>query len=437
MGHAASGPGSGSARIAYLASQYPATSHTFIRREVEALRAQGANIATFSVRRPVGAETTSPADAAAARTTFYILPTSLFRLVAAHMAAVLRNPARYFGALALATTHRVPGMKHLVWALFHFAEAILLAGELRRVGARHLHIHFANAGATVGMIAARYLGLPFSLTLHGISETDYPAGALLSGKLERAEFVACASWFMMAQAMRSVDPSYWHKLKLVRCGLDLARIATVRMEASQKKSKRIICVGRLSSEKGQKWLIEAFARISRDHPEARLELVGDGPLDAHLKAHASALLKADTFEFRGRLDEYATLKAIAEAEILALPSFMEGLPVVLMEAMALDTLVVSSHIAGIPELIRDGETGFLFAPGNLNALEDGLRRALESGVKSPAVRLAARVAVAREFAIENVVAPLLAAFAESVADTPALPSRRQNLSLANRKNGHA
>lgn len=194
-------------RIAYLVSEYPAPSHTFIRREVNALRAHGAFVATFSVRRPDPSTITTARDQASFQETFYILPPNLISLVLAHGLALLSHPFRYFNVFFLSLRHRVPGVSAFVWSFFYFAEAIVLARELRRRRIDHLHTHFANAGANVGLLASRYLKLPWSLTLHGISETDYPAGVLLGAKIKAADFVACASFFGRAQAMRMVPPS--------------------------------------------------------------------------------------------------------------------------------------------------------------------------------------------------------------------------------------
>jgi colanic acid/amylovoran biosynthesis glycosyltransferase len=360
-------------RVGYLVSQYPAASHTFIRREVEALRSRGLEIQTFSVRRPTSMELSSPRDQAEFATTFYLLPASLKKLLSAHAFALAARPTAYLRVLSLALRHRVPGVRALVWAIFHFAEAIHLARELELRQITRLHNHFANSGATVGLLASSFLKLPWSLTLHGISETDYPAGLLLSAKIKAACFVACVSEFGRAQAMRLSPPEHWHKLSVVRCALDFKDLPE-KPSADPAKRTRLICVGRLSPEKGHLGLLEAFANMLARGIDAELVLVGDGPEKEKIEQTRSRLNLSGKVRLAGLLAEDATLAEIADADILVLPSFMEGLPVVLMEAMALGIPVVATRVAGIPELIVDEQSGLLFSPANWDELAEKLSR---------------------------------------------------------------
>lgn len=361
--------------VGYLVSEYPAPSHTFIRREIEALRGAGVPILTYSVRAPRHT-LHDPREQEAAEETFYILGAGGVRIALANMDALVRRPGRYFSTLVLALRHRVPGLRAFLWALFHFAEAITLAERMRADRVGRLHNHFGNAGATVGLLAAHFNDVPWSLTLHGISEFDYPAGNLLADKLDRAEFAACVSYFGMAQAMRLTDSNLWHKLRVVRCGLDPDDLPPV-MERADAGELRVICVGRLSPEKGHMGLFQAIRNLAAKGHALRLILVGDGPQRALLEAAAADMGLADRIEFLGARDEPATLKAISRADVLVLPSFMEGLPIVLMEAMALHVPVIASRVAGIPELVIDGETGLLFDPANWDGLEEAVARLAE------------------------------------------------------------
>lgn len=390
-------------RIAYVVSQYPASSHTFIRREVDSLRRHGVDIRTYSIRRPAPAELKAPEDQASFAETGFVLPLSPLALACTHARALLSRPGAWFRLLRLATRHRAPGAKALLWSLFHFAEAVVLARMLRADGITHVHNHFANAGATVGMLAARFAGLPWSLTLHGISETDYPAGLMLGAKLEAAEFAACVSWFGRAQAMRVTDPAHWHKFAVVRCGLDLPALPA---PAPAKGVRReIVCVARLSAEKGHLGLLEAIAPL-----DCTLTLVGDGPMLAQIEAAVARLGLTGRVRFAGRLDEAATLAAIARADLLVLPSFMEGLPIVLMEAMALGVPVIGSRVAGVPELIEDGREGLLFRPGDWADLRRVVARLVEEPGLGDRLATAARAKVEREFDIATAVTPLIDRF---------------------------
>lgn len=386
-------------RIAYLVSDYDAPSHTFVRREVNALRAIGMDVLPFSVRRGV-------ADSGAASV---LLGRSPFVYIAALGWALATRPRRFASAWRLALSHRAPGWKALLWAQFHFVEALLLAKLLGTAGATRLHSHFANSGATVGMIAAHFAHLPWSLTLHGISETDYPAGLLLAEKLERASFVACASYFMRAQAMRRVAPEHWSKMTIVRCGVDAAALP-VPVAHSASGPARLVCVGRLSPEKGLFGLLDALAALAGTGAEFEVVVVGDGPLLADIRTRVSELELGAHVRLVGGLSESATLAEIARADILVLPSLMEGLPVVLIEALALGRPVVASCVAGIPELIDEGQSGYLFAPSDWAELAAALQRLFAARGDWAAMGTAGRQRVAAEFLADHAAARLTRLF---------------------------
>lgn len=377
-------------RLGYLTSQYPATSHTFIRREVAALRGQGVALETFSVRAPAEAELRAQIDRDEAERTFTILRQPLSRFAKAHLTELSKAPRRYIGNALFALRHRAPGLRNGLLALAHFAEAIVLASELRRQGIGHLHNHFANSAATVGLLAARQVGIGWSFTIHGVSEFDYPAGLTLAEKIAAARFVACVSYFGRAQAERLTGPELWSKLAIVRCGLELDQLPSPTAPRNDPEV-HIVAVGRLSAEKGFAGLIDAVAALGADS-RARLTLVGDGPLRVELDAQVARLGLGDRVTFLGRLPEVETLRAIADSDLLVLSSFMEGLPIVLMEAMALGKPVIASRVAGIPELVRDGDTGLLFAPSDWDGLAEALRTLVDDsalraqmGARGPAV----------------------------------------------------
>lgn len=366
-------------QIAYLTSQYPATSHTFILREVQALRAAGVSIHTFTVRPASNEELTDNAIAAEAASTFVILAQSWMSIAAAHIRLLTASASRYARGFVQALRHRPPGMRGLGLALAHFAEAGVLADELRRRRITHLHNHFANSAATVGFLASGMVKLPWSFMIHGISETDYPAGVTLPNKIRAARFVACASWFGRAQAMRVVEPEHWPKINVVRCGIPLEQLPK---PSPVRSGRRVLCVGRLSAEKGQAGLLDVFATIRQRIDDAQLELIGTGPEEKALRSRAASLGLEEAVTFAGRRSEADTLEAVASADVLVVASFMEGLPIVLMEAMALRTSIIAPRLAGIPELVDDGRTGLLFTPSNWHELglkierlltDDGLR----------------------------------------------------------------
>jgi glycosyltransferase involved in cell wall biosynthesis len=339
------------------------------------------------------------------------------RLVRAHLETALRNPIRYARTFRLALQHRVPGARALAWAVMHFAESMVLVRDLEQHGITHLHNHFANSGATVGFLATRHLGMSWSLTLHGISETDYPAGNLLPEKLAAADFVACVTHYGRAQAFRLISPDLWHKLMIVRCGIDLRVLpSTARRERSRSGMVRLICVGRLSPEKGPVGLLQAFAKANVENAE--LILVGDGPERARVEATIAELGLRDRVQVRGRLPEHETLTEIAQSDVLVLASFMEGLPVVLMEAFALSIPVVAPRVAGIPELVEDNVNGLLFAPAHWDELADCLRRILTDAALRERLAGPGRAKIEREFEISRAVMPLVERYQAGKTPTP-------------------
>jgi len=414
-------------RIGYLVSLYPASSHTFVRREVHALREQGVEVHTFSVRTPQPAERRAPEDLRAFEETCYLLPMSPLRLLRAHLQTLAKRPLGYLRTLRLALSHRVPGVQALGLSLAYFAEAMVLAHELEQRGITRLHNHFANAGANVGFLATRYLAMPWSLTLHAHSETDYPAGNLLPQKLVAADFAVCISYFGRAQAYRVIGPEHWPKLFISRCGIDLqalpVRDAAVTREREARRARggvRLICVARLASEKGIVGLLQAFAEAAV--PGAELVLVGDGPERKSIEQYIAKLGLSDQVQLRGRLPESQTLREIAQADVFVLASFMEGVPVVLMEAMALGVPVVAPRIAGVPELVQDGHNGLLFAASAWDELAECLRRITQGPALREQFAGAGRAKIEREFEIRRAIGPLLARFraAEPAQAAPVL-----------------
>jgi glycosyltransferase involved in cell wall biosynthesis len=283
--------------------------------------------------------------------------------------------------------------------------------------ADHVHSHFANSGATVGLLAAHFVQRPWSLTLHGISEMDPPAGSLLREKLLLARFVACASWFMQAQAMRLTAPDVWTKFKIVRCGIDLRALPSRSGDAQSSLAPlRFVTVGRLSPEKGQVGLLRALSQLLQDGLDVNLTIVGDGPMRITIEREIDALGLSKRVVLAGAVEEREALAEIARGDIFILPSLMEGLPVVLMEALALAKPVIAPGVAGIPELVKDGESGMLFKPGDWNELKNCMLRLANDPNLCARLGRNGRERVEAEFEIGIAVTPLVALFRGGAAD---------------------
>jgi glycosyltransferase involved in cell wall biosynthesis len=357
-------------RVAYLTGEYPAVSHTFILREVEALRRLGVDVETASVRRTGPEHHRGPAEQAAAQNTFYLLSAARNPvMLLAAQAPALTAPRRYFGTLARAWRLRAPGLRAALYQLFYFVEATVLARHLKARGITHLHNHFAGPSASVSMLTARLADIPYSFTLHGPADLAEPARWRLGDKIAEARFVACISHYARSQAMLMGDPAHWEKLRIVHCGVDPALYDRPRAETEDQRL-HLVFVGRLAPVKGLRVLIEALLAARRT--DVRLTIVGDGEERATLEAMAAPLGEAVRFTGYQSQEEVAGILATAHAFVL--PSFAEGVPVVLMEALAAGLPVIATRITGVPELVEDGVSGLLVPPGDAQALAAAIDR---------------------------------------------------------------
>ena len=397
-------------RIAYLTSEYPAPSHTFIRREVDALRMRGIEIETFSIRRPQPGVSFSPPDQKALKTTTYLLPIGLRVLIGSHLKTLIRSPSAYFKTLLKSLGHRAPGVRSLLWSIFYFAEAVVIAEMFKKMGIKHIHNHFANASGNVGMLASYLLGIPWSLTLHGTADWDYPFGYILPEKINQAAFVACVSDYGRAQALRITPSSNWGKIFVVRCGVDLSTFPARKDTSPTSKVFHILTVGRLAPEKGHQGLIQAFAVVLKSGIDAKLTIIGDGPLYQELSKNIIALNLQDLCVLAGQKTEEEVLKSLATTDLFVLSSFMEGLPVVLMEALGMRVVVIAPGVAGIPELVRHNESGLLFAPGNWNELAEQMEQSVRDHAMCKRMAEKGRQRVEKEFDIHLAVEPLVEHF---------------------------
>jgi glycosyltransferase involved in cell wall biosynthesis len=403
--------------IAYVTGEYPKVSHTFIQREIMALRDQGITVVTASVRRPAPKTVVGAEQQAEAAATFGVIEAAKnpLRLIAAHLRMV-RHPGRWFGALRLAWATRAPGAKSTLYQLFYFLEAGVLADHLLSRGVTHLHNHFGDASGNLTLITAHMAGLPFSITLHGPTVFFEPFRWHLDVKVARAAFIACISHYCRSQAMLFSDEADWGKLRIVHCGIrpDMYRPSTGVSSAgvsSTGEGGHMVFVGRLDPVKGVPLLLEAFAQIRARHPQARLTVAGDGRIRARLEARARALGVADVVDFPGYLDETQVAELLTRADLMVLPSFAEGLPVVLMEAMASGLPVIATQIAGVPELVVDGVSGLIVPPGDVTGLARAMDRLLGDPALCARMGQAGRAQVLAEHDIRAEAAWLAALFA--------------------------
>lgn len=401
--------------IAYLTGEYPRATDTFIQREVAALRAHGMTVETCSVRRTGPEHHTGPEQRLEAAQTFHVLEAvkSPIHLIRAHLAA-FRRPKRWFGALRLAWRTSPGGIKPTLYQLIYLAEAAVLADHLRRRGITHLHNHIAKSSCTVAMLMSEMSGIPYSFTLHGPDIFFEPYRWRLDEKIARARFVACISEFCRSQAMAFSAPGHWAKLHIVHCGVDPSRYDAPAPEAPA----HLLFVGRLAAVKGVPVLFEALRDLLPEHPGLHLTLVGDGPDRDGLERAARAMGLAPHLTFAGYRSQSEVAGLLAQSTALVLPSFAEGVPVVLMEAMAARLPVITTRIAGVPELVEHGKSGLVVAPGDVVALRDALSEILGNGDTRRAMGEAGRAKVLAEFTSDGEGAWLAQLFKGYGAGTP-------------------
>lgn len=365
--------------VAYLTGEYPRATDTFIQREVAALRDLGFEVATCSVRRTGPEHIVGPEQAAEQARTFHILSRTAnpFRLAAAKL-RLLRHPGRFFRAFALAWRTAPGGLKGWFYNMVYFAEAMTLARHMEEIGAVHLHNHIAKQSGTVAMLASALSSIPYSFTLHGPDIFFAPEHWRLDEKIARAQFVSCISEFARSQAMLFSAREHWDKLHIVHCGVEPGRYGM----AEPGPGTRLLFVGRLAAVKGVPVLLEALAKARGGGTGASLTLIGDGPEREELQAQAAALGLTGAVTFAGYKSQDEVAQALGQADMLVLPSFAEGVPVVLMEAMAAGLPVIATRVGGVGELVEDGLTGLTVPPGDAAALA----RAIETLAGDAALR---------------------------------------------------
>ena len=404
-------------RLAYICSRYPSISHVFILREVLALRRAGVEVDTFTVRRSGDEELLTQVDRDEAARTHAVVPASPLTLLGSHARALLADPARYAATFRLAAALRGRGPKALLWQVFYFAEAGLVWRECRRRGIKHIHAHHANVASDVALLASHLGGdgWSWSFTMHGSTEFFDVREHRLPQKVELSGFVACVSKHGRSQLMSLIDPKHWEKLHVVHCGIDLS-LFEPREEERPARVPEILTVGRVVPVKGQSLLVESIAELARRGVEARLTIVGDGPQLPALRSLADTLGVADRVDFTGAVGQDRIRDYYDRADVFALPSFAEGLPVVLIEAMATGLPVVASRITGIPELVDEGVSGLLVTPGDGDDLTGALERILgEPPSRRAEMGRAGRAKVVAEFDLRRTAAELEGVFNEWVS----------------------
>jgi glycosyltransferase involved in cell wall biosynthesis len=359
-----------SGQVAYLVNVYPKVSHSFIQTEIAALEWLGISVSRFTIRRML--DGLSGDDLAEAGRTISLLDGNLFGLAWAVLSSLVRRPVK--SARALWQAFRAAGSG--VRGLAYFAEAAALARQMERRGIRHVHAHFGTNPVAVARLASRLAPITYSFTAHGPDEFDSPLALDLPGKIADAAFVAGVSSFGRGQLMRWSDPAHWGRIQTVRCAVAPHFLHPREIPAPRPFTTRLVCVARLSAQKGLPLLLEAAARVVPDR-DFIIDVIGDGEGRAVLEKMISEMGLHGRVRLLGWRSPQQVREALSASRALILPSFAEGLPVVLMEALALGKPVVATSIAGIPELVS-AANGWLIPSGSVDALAGAMVEVLDA-----------------------------------------------------------
>lgn len=398
-------------RIAYFINQYPKVSHSFIRREILALERQGVEVQRIALRG-WDAVLQDAEDASERAKTRYVLQRGVKGLLAPAWQVLRAQPRRFFQALWLAMRLGLRADRAWPYHLVYLAEACQVLQWLQAGEAKHVHAHFGTNSTEVVMLANVLGGPTYSFTVHGPEEFDKPQFLHMGEKVRRAAFVAAVSSYGRSQLFRWVAHDHWAKVKVVHCGLERSfhEVAPVGVPTAP----RLVCVGRLCEQKGQLLLLEAARVLAARSIAYELVLAGDGEMRGQIEALIARHGLQQQVRITGWISSAQVREEILAARALVLPSFAEGLPVVIMEAMALRRPVLTTYVAGIPELVRPGENGWLFPAGAV----DELAAAMADCLAQPAEALqrmgeAARQRVLQRHDIDTEAARLASYFKAS------------------------
>jgi glycosyltransferase involved in cell wall biosynthesis len=395
--------------IGYFTQVYPDLTQTFVYREVLALREQNVNVRTFSVWRPE-VDDLPPEARPLMDETFYVFPLPWISTLLAHLCYLFSRPLRYFGALVFVLTRPGESLKNRIRSLIHFVYGMLVVREMDRAQIQHIHVHFAWSASSIALIAHRILGTPFSMTLH--SNEIYFDRLLLQAKLQDARFVVTISTYNR-RLIEQLWPNAKQKTHVVHCGLDpdlfspAAGPQVETLSPSRNGEFTMVGVGQLAPRKGFHILIEACRQLVDQHVAFRCHIFGEGPERGRLEALVEQYALGDKVKLPGRIHQQELRQILNQADVFVLPCIkdksgdQDGIPVVLMEAMAMELATVSTRISGIPELIEHKVNGMLAPPDDADALAEILQGLARDPGERTRLGKAGRETVVNEFNIHR------------------------------------
>jgi colanic acid/amylovoran biosynthesis glycosyltransferase len=363
--------------LVYIIGTYPSLTTTFIDRELNTLRSR-VNVNVISIRRPAG--TLSDNQKQIQQETRYLLPPNWIDLIGGHLWFIATQPIVYFATCFYLLTRHHPNFRARFKTLFHFVTGVYAAYLMRRSACNHVHAHFIDRAATVALVAGRLLGIPYSLTAH--ANDIYVNPILLAEKLTGASFIATCTAYNHQHLSRLDPVNFNGKLHCIYHGLDMA---IYRPQLAQRPGKPLLtAVGQLREKKGFTFLLAACRSLKDRGYDFDCQIIGEGPLRSVLEDQIRQLSLEKTVSLCGALPHQQVIEAYQRSTIFVLPCITggdgdrDGIPNVILEALAMELPVVSTHHTGIPEVVTDGVNGRLVPPGDAAALADALAQLLDN-----------------------------------------------------------
>jgi glycosyltransferase involved in cell wall biosynthesis len=362
-------------KIAYITTSFGSLSHTFIRREIKELLKLGLDISLFGIRSETAKEL-SKKDKELIKETNYIYPLKLFKIIYSNIWFSLKKPTNYFKTLFNALfNEEINPFQHLK-LIYHFFVSPYLALKIEKEKAKHIHAHFMNVPATIAMYCSRLTNIPFSITNHsaGINQLKEMIG--LKQKLKKVQFVCTMSNYNKKYINKIY--SCKQKIYIIRYGIDLKEYKGLKHKLKEKNKIKLLAIGRLVEKKGFRYLIEAINILQKEKINLSLNLIGDGPLKKNLIS-SSKKYKLDNINFNGSLSQDEIKKKLDNSDIIIVPSIVsstgekEGIPNVILEAMAMNVPVIATNHAGIPEIVKHKETGIIIPEKKSLAIAEAVK----------------------------------------------------------------
>jgi colanic acid/amylovoran biosynthesis glycosyltransferase len=368
--------------ITYLLHRFPRATDTFIMREIRSLQRAGVKVNVISVWKPLAEETIPELLAEWSEDVSFLLPSSIPGIMHGLFSVFFSAPRNFFAAFRLALRTSRPGIRGHVYQIFYLIEAALATQVMVKNSNCHLHNHFGDQSGTVTMLAAVISGVRYSISYHGPHIFLDGMGPQIQEKVRRAAFNRCISFFCRSQLLLFAGSNDVSSARIIHCGLDLGKYS---FKPPREEVMNVFCAARLAPEKGIEFLLQAINLLAKEYQHVRLRLAGDGPSKLPLQEMAKRLGISQRVDFLGQLSETQVTTELLSSDLFVLPSLAEGLPVSVMEAMAIGVPVIATNIAGVSELVENGENGLLVRPTD----PEGLAEAITIMIEDYAFRLSA------------------------------------------------